>query len=96
MVAEPVKFGVVFEDEFIAVVNKPAGIVTHPGAGNAGGTLAAGLLHRWPQIEGVGEAGRWGIVHRLDKGTSGLLAVAKTAESMAGLKALVAEKQLDR
>lgn len=96
LTAEPVEFDVSFEDEFIAIVNKPAGIVTHPGAGNMAGTLAAGVTYRWPQIEGVGEAGRWGIVHRLDKGTSGLLAVAKTTESMAALKKLVARRQLDR
>lgn len=96
LAAEPVEFDVVFEDEFIAVVNKPAGIVTHPGAGNAGGTLAAGLLYRWPEIAGVGEPGRWGIVHRLDKGTSGLLAIAKTAEAIAELKNLVDGRQLDR
>ena len=96
LVAEPIEFEVVFEDEFIAVVNKPAGVVTHPGAGNARGTLAAGLLHRWPQIEGVGEEGRWGLVHRLDKGTSGLLAMAKTEDAFTGLKKLVADRNLDR
>ena len=96
LVAEPIEFGVIFEDEFIAVINKPAGIVTHPGAGNAKGTLAAGFLHRWPQIEGVGDEGRWGIVHRLDKGTSGLLAMAKTDECLVALKKLVASRNLDR
>lgn len=96
LVAEPVDFEVVWEDDDLAIVDKPAGVVTHPGAGNAKATLAAGLLHRWPQIEGVGEEGRWGIVHRLDKGTSGLLLMAKTAKSYGKLKELVAVRQLDR
>ncbi len=93
---EPVDFEVIWEDEHLAVVSKPAGVVTHPGSGNARATLAAGFLHRWPQIEGVGEEGRWGIVHRLDKGTSGLLVMAKTSESYAALKSLVAGRKLDR
>jgi 23S rRNA pseudouridine1911/1915/1917 synthase len=93
---EPIDFEVIWEDEHLAVVNKPAGIVVHPGAGHAGATLAAGFLHRWPQVEGVGEEGRWGMVHRLDKGTSGLLVMAKTSESYAALKSLVAARKLER
>ena len=67
---------VVAADEHIIVVNKPAGLVVHPGAGRADGTLVNGLLARWPELADVGEAHRPGIVHRLDKGTSGLMVVA--------------------
>ncbi len=78
---EDLPIGVVYEDAHLAVVDKPSGLVTHPGPGNTSGTLVSALLHRWPEIEGVGEWPRWGIVHRLDRETSGLLVVAKTAEA---------------
>lgn len=74
-----VAFGVCYEDEFVVVVDKPAGLVVHPGAGHADATLVHGLVHRFPEIAVVGEAHRPGIVHRLDRGTSGLLVVARTA-----------------
>ncbi|MGI9649476.1 MAG: RluA family pseudouridine synthase [Acidimicrobiia bacterium] len=93
---EDVGFSVMFEDEHLAVVDKPAGVVTHPGAGNASGTLAAGLLFRWPQIEGVGEEGRWGIVHRLDRGTSGLLVVAKTVPALEALRQMIKQRDVER
>jgi 23S rRNA pseudouridine1911/1915/1917 synthase len=93
---EDVGFTVVFEDQHLAVVDKPAGVVTHPGAGNASGTLAAGLLFRWPEIEGVGEEGRWGIVHRLDRGTSGLLVIAKTEPALAGLRQMIKQHEVER
>ena len=75
---EPVNFEVVYEDEHLAVVVKPEGVITHPGTAvpSQTGTLAAGLLHRYPQIEGVGLPSRWGIVHRLDRATSGLMVTA--------------------
>ena len=96
LVPEPVDFKVIWEDEDVAVINKPAGLVTHPGSGKVRGTLAAGFLYRWPQIEGVGEEGRWGIVHRLDKGTSGLLAMAKRNNAYEALKEMVADRRLER
>lgn len=71
---EPVEFGVVEESPDWIVVNKPAGLVTHPGAGNWHGTLLNGLLHRYPELARVARAG---IVHRLDKDTSGLMVVAR-------------------
>lgn len=74
-VAEAVDFEVVADSPEWIVVNKPAGLVTHPGAGNWGGTLLNGLLLRYPELEQVPRAG---IVHRLDKDTSGLLVVART------------------
>ena len=75
---ETVEFGVVHEDHTIVVVDKPAGLVVHPGAGNTTGTLVNGLLARYPEIADVGERIRPGIVHRLDAGSSGLLVVART------------------
>ena len=75
---DSVEFGVIHEDDAIIVVDKPAGLVVHPGAGNDTGTLANGLLARYPEIVDVGERIRPGIVHRLDAGSSGLLVVART------------------
>jgi 23S rRNA pseudouridine1911/1915/1917 synthase len=91
-----VVFDVLFEDEVLAVVNKPAGVVVHPGAGWREGTLAAGLLSRWPEIAGVGEADRWGIVHRLDRDTSGLLVVAKTGEAHRRLSRALSRREITR
>jgi 23S rRNA pseudouridine1911/1915/1917 synthase len=72
---------VVHVDDAIIVVDKPAGLVVHPGAGNPDGTLVNGLLARFPEIAGVGEPTRPGIVHRLDAGSSGLLVVARTQDA---------------
>ena len=74
---EPMALDIVFEDDAVVVINKPAGLVVHPAAGNWSGTLLNGLLHRFPALTGVPRAG---IVHRLDKDTSGLMVVAKTLE----------------
>ena len=76
-----VEFGVIYEDATVIVVDKPAGLVVHPGAGNPDGTLVNGLLARYPDIAGVGEPHRPGIVHRLDGGSSGLLVVARTQDA---------------
>lgn len=73
-----IEFRVVHEDEHVIVVDKPPGLVVHPGAGNLSGTLANGLLERFPDIIDVGDRMRPGIVHRLDAGSSGLLVVART------------------
>ncbi len=69
---------VLFEDDSLVVLDKPAGLVVHPGAGRREGTLASRLLAHYPQLAGVGGLGRPGIVHRLDAGTSGAMVVAKT------------------
>ena len=79
---EPIDLDIVFEDSGIIVVNKPAGLVVHPGAGNWSSTLLNGLLHHYPPIAVVPRAG---IVHRLDKNTSGLMAVAKTLSAQTHL-----------
>ena len=76
---------VVHEDDDVIVVDKPPGLVVHPGAGNRTGTLAHGLLARYPELAGVGDPTRPGIVHRLDRDTSGLLVVARTADAHAAL-----------
>jgi len=76
--AEPIALTIVHEDDDVLVVDKPAGMVVHPGAGHANATLAAAALAHAPAIAIVGGARRPGIVHRLDKGTSGLLVIAKT------------------
>lgn len=75
---EPIALSIVYEDAFILVVDKPAGLVVHPGAGNPSGTLVNALVHHCPDIEGVGGERRPGLVHRLDKDTTGLLVAAKT------------------
>ncbi len=78
---EAIPFEILYEDDDIAVVNKPAGMIVHPGAGADSGTLVAALLHHFGGIEGISSIGapmRPGIVHRLDKGTSGALVVART------------------
>jgi len=74
---ENITVDIVYEDEALIVVNKPAGMVVHPGAGNFSGTLVNALLHYCKELSAVGEAERPGIVHRIDKGTSGLIVVAK-------------------
>jgi 23S rRNA pseudouridine1911/1915/1917 synthase len=76
---------VVFEDDHIIVVDKQAGLVVHPGAGNDAGTLVNGLLAQFPEISDVGESHRPGIVHRLDAGSTGLLVVARTQQSYEAL-----------
>ncbi len=81
-----VEFGVVYEDEAVIVIDKPPGLVVHPGAGNLDGTLVSGLLARYPELEGVGDDPvRPGIVHRLDAGSSGLLVVARTSDAASRL-----------
>ncbi|MGH9094407.1 MAG: RluA family pseudouridine synthase, partial [Acidimicrobiales bacterium] len=90
---------VVWEDPDLVVVDKPAGLVVHPGAGNRGGTLVQGLLARYPEMAALATAGaadRPGIVHRLDKGTSGLLVVARTAEAHAGLVRQLQARTVER
>jgi 23S rRNA pseudouridine1911/1915/1917 synthase len=98
-----VEVPVVWSDDEIIVVDKPPGLVVHPGAGNRSGTLVQGLLARYPDLAALAEnAGgprdddRPGIVHRLDKGTSGLLVVARTRHARVGLTAQLAARQVGR
>ena len=82
-----VELDVVHEDDDVLVVDKPAGLVVHPGAGNTSGTLVHGVVARFPEIADVGDPARPGIVHRLDKGTSGLLIVARSPAAYTSLVA---------
>ncbi len=91
-----VGFHVVHADEHVIVIDKPAGLVVHPGAGNVGGTLVNGLLARFPDVAQVGDPGRPGIVHRLDRGTSGLLVVARTPAAHASLVAQLRARAVER
>jgi 23S rRNA pseudouridine1911/1915/1917 synthase len=88
---------VVHADDHVAVIDKPAGLVVHPGAGNQSGTLVHGLLACFPQLRtGPGDPARPGIVHRLDKGTSGLLVVALSDEAYVSLVAQLQAHTVDR
>ena len=93
VVGEAIELPIVFEDEHILVINKPAGLVMHPAPGNRNGTLMNGLLHHDPQLYTVPRAG---IVHRLDKETSGLCVVAKTLESHTHLVRQLQAREMGR
>jgi 23S rRNA pseudouridine1911/1915/1917 synthase len=96
-VADPsVDVEVRHEDDHVLVVAKPAGLVVHPGAGHPDGTLVNGVLARYPGIAGVGDPARPGIVHRLDRDTSGLLVIARTTEAYEGLVAMLAAHDVER
>ena len=90
--AENVEFRIAYEDDHLLVVDKPAGVVVHPAAGHGSGTLVHGLLGK----AGGGEEERPGIVHRLDRDTSGLLVVARSEEAHRRLQDLVRERALER
>ena len=90
---EPIALAVVHEDDSLMVINKPAGLVVHPGAGNSRGTLMNGLLHHAPELQ---ELPRAGIIHRLDKDTSGLLLIAKTLQAHTALVRLLADRDIAR
>ncbi len=85
-----------YEDDDLVVVAKPAGLVVHPGAGHVDGTLVNGLLARYPEIADVGDPARPGIVHRLDRDTSGLLVVARSAAAYDGLVEMLAAHDVER
>ena len=90
---QAIPLDIVYEDESIIVINKPAGLVVHPGAGNSDGTLGNALLHYAPELENVPRAG---IVHRLDKDTSGLLVVARNLESQTHLVTQLQDRSVSR
>ncbi|MFQ5830235.1 MAG: RluA family pseudouridine synthase [Candidatus Methylomirabilia bacterium] len=96
LLPEEIPLGIVFEDDDLLVVDKPAGMVVHPGAGQRTGPLAAAVLAHAPSVAGVGGPGRPGIVHRLDKGTSGLLVVAKTPRAYTALTSQLAARSVSR
>lgn len=90
---EALEFGVAHEDREVIVIDKPAGLVVHPGAGNRTHTLVNGLLHRWPELAQLPRAG---LIHRLDKDTSGLLVVARTPRAFQRLVAMMAAREIHR
>jgi 23S rRNA pseudouridine1911/1915/1917 synthase len=95
--AQAIELDVVFEDEHLIVVNKPAGLVVHPAAGHADGTLVNALLHHCKgKLSGIGGVERPGIVHRIDRDTSGLLVVAKSDKAHEGLAKLFAAHDIER
>ena len=96
-IAQDIPLSIVFEDEHLIVVDKPAGLVVHPAAGNLDGTLVNALLHHCHgQLSGIGGVARPGIVHRIDKETSGLLVVAKTDTAHEGLAKQFADHSIHR
>ncbi len=94
--AEAGPVSVIHEDEDLLVVDKPAGLIVHPGSGVSGGTLVNRLLHHRPGIAGIGSAERPGIVHRLDAGTSGALAVACSDAAYRRLSRAFAQREVDK
>jgi 23S rRNA pseudouridine1911/1915/1917 synthase len=95
--AQDIALTVVFEDEHLIVIDKPAGLVVHPAAGNLDGTLVNALLHHCAgQLSGIGGVARPGIVHRIDKDTSGLMVAAKSDAAHLGLARQFADHSIDR
>ncbi len=93
---ENIPLDILYEDEHLLAVNKPAGMVVHPAHGHARGTLVHALLHHCPNLPGINGVERPGIVHRLDRDTSGSLVVAKTETAQRRLAAMFATHELDR
>ncbi len=96
LVAEDIPLEILFEDPHLIIVNKPAGLVVHPAPGHYTGTLVNAILHRCPDLKGVGAEKRPGIVHRLDLGTSGVMVVAKDQATHEGLVSLFSAHDIDR
>ena len=93
---EDIPLNVIYEDSDIIVINKPAGLVTHPAPGNYTGTLVNALLHHCKDLQGIGGELRPGIVHRLDKDTSGLLVIAKNEQAMGSLVHQFKEREVKK
>jgi len=91
-----VEYSVIYYDEHLAVIDKPPNLVVHPAPSVKGLTLCHGLLKDFPQVKNVGSAERPGIVHRLDKDTSGLMLVALSEKGYAGLTKMISEKSVTR
>lgn len=95
--AEPLDIDVVFKDDSVIVINKPAGLVVHPAAGNFSGTLVHGLVYHFPELRSVcEEPERPGIIHRLDKDTSGLMVIARNPESWQNLSAQFKARSVEK
>ncbi len=96
LVPEPIAFAVALDHEQVLVIDKPAGLVVHPGAGNKTGTLVHGLAYRYPELLALGADYRWGLVHRLDRDTSGVLLVARDAGTHEHLQQALKERTIGR
>ncbi|GAB4486000.1 MAG: RluA family pseudouridine synthase [Anaerolineales bacterium] len=94
--AESIPLQIIFENEALLVINKPAGMVVHPAAGHASGTLVNAVLAHDPELEGIGGEERPGIVHRLDKDTSGLIVIAKNEAAMRWLTAQFKDRLVEK
>jgi 23S rRNA pseudouridine1911/1915/1917 synthase len=96
LVAQAMPLDVLFEDEHLIVLNKPAGLTVHPAPGNRDGTLVNGLLHHCPDLPGIGGEMRPGIVHRLDKDTTGCIVVAKSQQALVKLQVQIQKRIASR
>jgi 23S rRNA pseudouridine1911/1915/1917 synthase len=96
IVPEDIPLNIVYEDAHLIVIDKPAEMVMYPGPGHSSGTLLNALLARYPDIEGVGGKGRPGVVHRLDRGTSGLVAVARTEQAYTAMVEKIRAREVER
>ena len=96
LLPEPMDLEVVFEDPHLIVINKPPGLVVHPAPGHARGTLVQGLLHHIPDLKGIGGTERPGIIHRLDKDTSGLIVAAKDDETHQALSRAFKDRAVEK
>jgi 23S rRNA pseudouridine1911/1915/1917 synthase len=96
IIPQDIPLDIVYEDEHIIVIDKPAKMVMYPGPGHSSGTLLNALLARYPDLEGVGGRGRPGVFHRLDRGTSGLVAVARTAQAYEAMVARMQAREVER
>jgi 23S rRNA pseudouridine1911/1915/1917 synthase len=96
LVAQAMPLDVLYEDEHLIVLNKPAGLTVHPAPGNKDGTLVNGLLHHCPDLPGIGGELRPGIVHRLDKDTTGCIVVAKSQEALVKLQLQIQQRIASR
>ncbi len=96
LIATPQQFEIAYGDEHLLVVDKPVGLSVHPGPGHDSDTLVNGLLARYPEIREVGEPGRPGIVHRIDRDTSGLMVVARTQQAHTLLSEMIRERRVRR
>jgi 23S rRNA pseudouridine1911/1915/1917 synthase len=93
---QAIPLDVIYEDDDLAAINKPAGMVVHPAVGHTEGTLVNAMLSRWPQVAFVGGEGRAGIIHRLDKDTSGVILIGKTETARLNLMAQFAKRTVQK
>ncbi len=96
IIAQDIPLDILFEDEYLMILNKPAGLVVHPAPGNYDGTLVNAILHHCQDLKGIGNEKRPGIVHRLDKGTSGIMVIAKEQKTHEGLVELFSTHNIQR